>query len=278
MLEKASTILLNYLFFIYFARRTKMQLMEQAFVKININDGVGEVIFFHPASNSLPGAILNEIASSIMTLGYDDKVKVIVLRSEGEKAFCAGASFDELIAINDEETGKVFFSGFAKVINAIRVVPKFVIVRVQGKAVGGGVGIAAAGDYTIATSQAAIKLSELAVGIGPFVVGPAVERKMGNAAFTQLSIDATQWRTAQFAYQHGLYAEVHDSIEAVDTAVAALCDRLKKSSPEAMKELKKVFWKGTENWDQLLVERAAISGRLVLSDFTRNAIQSFKSK
>lgn len=252
--------------------------MEQAFVKSIINDGIGEVVFFHPSSNSLPGAILNQIAASILELGSNDEVKVIVLKSEGQKAFCAGASFDELIAINDEATGKVFFSGFAKVINAIRVVPKFVIVRVQGKAVGGGVGIASAGDYTIATKQSSVKLSELAVGIGPFVVGPAVERKMGNAAFTQLSIDATQWRDAQFAYNHGLYAEIYDTIEEVDAAVTALCERLKKSSPEAMKELKTVFWQGTENWDQLLVERAAISGRLVLSDFTRNAIQSFKTK
>ena len=156
--------------------------------------------------------------------------------------------------------------------------PKFVIARVQGKAVGGGVGIAAAADYTIATAAAAVKLSELAVGIGPFVVGPAVERKMGNAAFTQLAIDATQWRDARFAQQFGLYAEVYETVEEVDAAVEALCDRLKASSPEAMADLKKVFWEGTEHWDTLLVERAAVSGKLVLSDFTRNAIQKFKSK
>jgi methylglutaconyl-CoA hydratase len=253
-------------------------IMKEAFVNQSIQDGVGEIVFFHPASNSLPGAILNKIAHSILELGSNEAVKVIVLKSEGEKAFCAGASFDELIAIDSDEKGKIFFSGFAKIINAIRVVPKFVIARVQGKAVGGGVGIAAAADYTIATAGAAIKLSELAVGIGPFVVGPAVERKMGNAAFTQLSIDATQWRSAQFAYQHGLYAAVYDTIEETDKAVTELCNTLKKSSPEAMADLKKVFWEGTEHWDTLLLERAAISGKLVLSDFTRNAIQQFKSK
>ncbi len=252
--------------------------MSQAYVNISVKEGVGEVVFFHPSSNSLPGEILNRIAAGILELGHNREVKVIVLKSDGEKAFCAGASFDELIAIDNEEKGKVFFSGFARVINAIRVVPKFVIARVQGKAVGGGVGIAAAADYTIAAAAAAVKLSELAVGIGPFVVGPAVERKMGNAAFTQLAIDATQWRDARFAQQFGLYAEVYETLEEVDAAVQALCDRLKTSSPEAMADLKKVFWEGTEHWDTLLVERAAVSGKLVLSDFTRNAIQKFKSK
>ncbi len=252
--------------------------MSQAYVNISVREGVGEVVFFHPSGNSLPGEILNRIAAGILELGQDAEVKVIVLKSDGAKAFCAGASFDELMAIDNEEKGKVFFSGFARVINAIRVVPKFVIARVQGKAVGGGVGIAAAADYTIATAAAAVKLSELAVGIGPFVVGPAVERKMGNAAFTQLAIDATQWRDARFAQQFGLYAEVYETVEEVDVAVQALCDRLKTSSPEAMADLKKVFWEGTEHWDTLLVERAAVSGKLVLSDFTRNAIQKFKSK
>ncbi|OJU77974.1 MAG: enoyl-CoA hydratase [Bacteroidetes bacterium 47-18] len=252
--------------------------MSQAYVNISVREGVGEVVFFHPSGNSLPGEILNRIAAGILELGQDAEVKVIVLKSDGAKAFCAGASFDELMAIDNEEKGKVFFSGFARVINAIRVVPKFVIARVQGKAVGGGVGIAAAADYTIATAAAAVKLSELAVGIGPFVVGPAVERKMGNAAFTQLAIDATQWRDARFAQQFGLYAEVYETVEEVDAAVEALCDRLKASSPEAMADLKKVFWEGTEHWDTLLVERAAVSGKLVLSDFTRNAIQKFKSK
>lgn len=251
---------------------------ETAFVNTSVSAGIGTVTFYHPASNSLPGEILNKIAQEILTLGSDARVSVIVLKSEGEKAFCAGASFDELIAIDSDEKGKIFFSGFAKVINAIRTVPKFVIARVQGKAVGGGVGIAAASDYTIATSAASIKLSELAVGIGPFVVGPAVERKMGTAAFSQLSIDATQWRTAAFALQHGLYAEVYETIEEVDNAVTALCTRLSASSPEAMAELKKVFWEGTEHWNELLIERAAISGKLVLSDFTKNAIQQFKMK
>jgi methylglutaconyl-CoA hydratase len=200
------------------------------------------------------------------------------LRSAGEKAFCAGASFDELIAINNEDDGKKFFNGFAMVINAMRKCHKLIIVRVQGKAVGGGVGIIAAADYAIAAEGCSVKLSELAVGIGPFVVGPAVERKVGTAAFSQLAIDATEWRSASWARQRNLYAELHDTVEAMDEAVAKLANRLAASSPDAMKDLKRIFWQGTDNWDTLLTERAAISGKLVLSEFTRNAIQSFKSK
>ncbi len=250
----------------------------EPYVNITKDQGVGIVEFFHPASNSLPGAILQQIADKITSLGNDQEVKVILLKSGGERAFCAGASFDELVAIDDAASGLEFFTGFSKVINAIRTVPKFVIARVQGKVVGGGVGIAAAADYTFATQHAAIKLSELAVGIGPFVVGPAVERKMGFAAFSQLTIDAKSFRDAQWAYERGLYAGIYDSAAEMDQAIDALLEDLKSSNPEAMKELKTIFWKGTEDWDQLLVERAGISGTLVLSEFTRNAIDKFKKK
>lgn len=250
----------------------------EPYVNTNKEQGVGIVEFFHPASNSLPGAVLQQIADSITAFGEDNEVKVILLRSGGDRAFCAGASFDELVAINDADSGLAFFTGFSKVINAIRTVPKFVVARVQGKVVGGGVGIAAAADYTLATKHAAIKLSELAVGIGPFVVGPAVERKMGFAAFSQLTIDAKSFRDAQWAYERGLYAGIYDNAEEMDQAINTLLEDLKSSNPDAMKELKAIFWKGTEDWDQLLVERAGISGTLVLSDFTRNAINKFKKK
>ena len=248
------------------------------YVKSSIENGIGTVTFHHPQSNSLPGALLNSLADEITKVGNDANAKVIVLRSDGEKAFCAGASFDELIAIDSDEKGKTFFSGFAKVINAMRKAPKFVIARVQGKAVGGGVGLASAADYTLATDNADIKLSELAVGIGPFVVGPAVERKMGTSAFTSLSINASEWQSAYWAMNNGLYVNIFKDAESLDSEINALANRLAKSSPEAMMELKKVFWQGTENWDTLLIERAAISGRLVLSDFTRNAINKFKTK
>jgi methylglutaconyl-CoA hydratase len=211
-------------------------------------------------------------------MGKNDNAKVIVLQSEGEKAFCAGASFDELISIKDLETGKIFFSGFAGVINAMRKAPKFVIARVQGKAVGGGVGLASAADYTLALSTASVKLSELAVGIGPFVVGPAVERKVGSSAFCQLAINASEWQTAQWAKEKGLYAEIFDEINQLDEAIHQLAHRLSTSNPEAMMLLKKAAWQGTEHWDTLLIERAEMSGKLVLSDFTVNAINKFKTK
>ncbi len=249
-----------------------------AYVKSTITEGIGTITFFHPQSNSLPGEILRKLASEIEAMGKNDNVKVIVLQSEGEKAFCAGASFDELISIKDLETGKIFFSGFAGVINAMRKAPKFVIARVQGKAVGGGVGLASAADYTLALSTASVKLSELAVGIGPFVVGPAVERKVGSSAFCQLAINASEWQTAQWAKEKGLYAEIFDEINQLDEAIHQLAHRLSTSNPEAMMLLKKAAWQGTEHWDTLLIERAEMSGKLVLSDFTVNAINKFKTK
>lgn len=250
----------------------------EAFVKSETHNGIGTITFFHPQSNSMPGTQLRNLAAEVEKLGKDDTVKVIVLKSEGEKAFCAGASFDELISIKDIDTGLKFFSGFAMVINAMRKAPKFVIARVQGKAVGGGVGIASAADYTFAVDTASVKLSELAVGIGPFVVGPAVERKVGTSAFCQLTINATEWQTAQWAKEKGLYAEMFSNVVDMDKAIHSLASRLAASNPEAMAMLKKVMWEGTENWDDLLIERAGMSGKLVLSDFTVNAINIFKAK
>jgi methylglutaconyl-CoA hydratase len=250
----------------------------EGFVKTEKKDGIGTITFFHPQSNSMPGILLRTLAKEIEAAGKDNEVKVIILKSEGEKAFCAGASFDELISIKDFETGKTFFSGFAMVINAMRNAPKFIIARVQGKTVGGGVGIACAADYTFAVDSASVKLSELAVGIGPFVVGPAVERKVGTSAFCQLTINATEWQTADWAKEKGMYAEVHSSVSDLDNAITTLATRLSKSNPEAMMMLKKIMWQGTENWETLLIERAAVSGKLVLSDFTVNAISSFKTK
>lgn len=241
-------------------------------------NGVATIEFGHPMSNSLPGKILEKLAVTITQLGEDPSVKVIVLKSQGEKAFCAGASFDELISITDLEVGKKFFSGFANVINACRKCPKFIIGRVHGKAVGGGVGVASAVDYCFATRYADVKLSELAVGIGPFVVGPAVERKIGLAAMSELAINATEWRSADWAKKKGLYVDVFEESEEMDKEIAVLANRLASSNPEAMAMLKTVFWKGTEHWDTLLAERAAMSGKLVLSEFTVNAINSFKSK
>lgn len=252
---------------------------ENGFVLAEITtNGIGLITFGHPMSNSLPGHILQTLADTITEVAADERTKVLVLQSQGSKAFCAGASFDELISIQDLETGLAFFSGFAKVINACRKAPKLIIGRVQGRAVGGGVGLASATDYCFATTKADVKLSELAVGIGPFVVGPAVERKIGLSAMSELAINATEWRSAQWAKEKGLYTEIFEDEASLDAAIQSLSERLANSNPEAMQELKQIFWQGTENWDKLLLERAAISGRLVLSEFTRAAISAFKAK
>ena len=252
--------------------------LENGQVSTNIENGIATISFFHPQSNSLPGALLRELGDVITSVSENPDARVIILKSEGDKAFCAGASFDELISIHDLETGLKFFSGFAHVINAMRISNKLIIGRVQNKAVGGGVGLASSVDYCFATAKASVKLSELAVGIGPFVVGPAVERKIGLSAMSQLAINATEWQTAQWAKEKGLYCEVFESESEMDAAIQTLANKLASSNPEAMSEIKKICWRGTENWDTLVVERAGISGRLVLSDFTREAIAKFKAK
>jgi methylglutaconyl-CoA hydratase len=253
--------------------------MSDAYIKSHTDHlGITSIEFFHPQSNSLPGKMLNELAQEIHHAGLNTDTKLIILRSGGEKTFCSGASFDELAAITNSEEGRVFFSGFARVINAIRTCGKLIIGRIQGKCVGGGVGLAAAVDYAIATGWAEVKLSELTIGIGPFVVGPVIERKTGVAAFSHLAIDAGMWRNADWAKRKGLFAEVHDSVENMDESIVRLANTLAHTNPEAMAEMKKIFWKGTENWDQLLAERAAISGRLVVSKFTKDAISKFKAR
>jgi len=252
--------------------------MTAGYVKSHIEHGINTIEFFHPQSNSLPGKILEELAKEIHFAGTHDETKVIILKSAGDKTFCSGASFEELSAIKTAAAGLTFFSGFANVINAMRKCPKFIIGRIHGKCVGGGVGLAAAVDYAIATDKAELKLSELAIGIGPFVVGPAVERKIGTGAFGALAIDATMWRNADWAKRKGMFAEVHESIANMDESIERLSNTLSHSSPEATAALKKVLWKGTEHWDELLKERAAISGQLVLSAFTKNAIEKFKTK
>jgi len=252
--------------------------IKDGYVKTEREHGIATIEFFHPQSNSLPGAILDALESTIKQESIDINTKVIILRSGGEDVFCSGASFDELAAIQNEHEGTQFFSGFANVFNAMRKAPQLIIARIQGKCVGGGVGIAAAADYAIAKEGADIKLSELAVGIGPFVVGPVIERKLGLSAFSQLSIDAALWRPSDWARRKGLFAEVHNDTDGMDDSIRRLSTSLSHYSPEAMKELKHIFWKGTEHWDTLLKERAAISGRLILSEYSKSFISKFKEK
>jgi len=242
----------------------------------NIQTNIATIEFGHPASNSFPSELLERLTQELFTVGNNDDVAVIVLKSEGERAFCAGASFDELVAISNLEEGKQFFAGFANVINAIRTCGKLVIARIQGKTVGGGVGLAAACDYVLATEHAAIKLSEFTIGIGPFVIEPAVSRKIGVAGIAELTLDATSWKNAYWAKEKGLYAKVFENVKELDEEVDLLAQKLASYNPDALSEMKKALWKGTENWNTLLVERAAISGELVLSDFTKKALTKFK--
>lgn len=250
--------------------------MTEAYVKKDIQDNIATIEFFHPAHNSLPSDILAQLAETITEVGQNDEVLVIILKSGGNRTFCAGASFKELININDENTGEKFFMGFANVINAMRKCPKFIIGRVQGKTVGGGVGLASAMDYCMATKFAAIKLSELNIGIGPFVVGPAVERKLGVSGMSQIAIDANSFYSPEWAMQKGLFAKVFETTEELDEAVAEFAKNLCEYNPEAVKHMKQMFWRGTEDWDELLNERAKISGKLVLSSFTKEKLKRFK--
>ena len=248
----------------------------EAYVRLNIENKVGYIEFYHPNSNAMPSDILELLAQMIKSAGKNNDIKVIVLRSGGDRTFCAGASFDEIVAIEDEDSGFRFFSGFANVINAMRTCSKVIVGSVQGKSVGGGVGLAAATDYCLATQYAAIKLSELSIGIGPFVIEPAVSRRMGKTVMSQMTIDAETFFSAEYAKEKGLFSEVFKTMEELDNAVKNLAEKLATYNPEALKEMKKVIWEGTDHWDDLLSERAKISGKLVLSKFTKDTLQRFR--
>jgi len=252
-----------------------MDKTQQGHIESSVSNGVGTIEFFHPSHNSLPGKLLRSLEQAIYDMDKNDDALIIVLKAAGDRTFCAGASFAELASIPNETVGKEFFMGFANVINAIRKISKIVIGRVHGKAVGGGVGLAAACDYCMATKYASVKLSELAVGIGPFVIGPAVERKVGISAYSHMSLNATEFRTAEWAREKGLFTEVFDSTKQLDEYIEYLSEKLIKSNPEALSLLKRVFWEGTDDWDTILEERAEMSGRLVLSDFSKKAIGRF---
>lgn len=251
---------------------------QQGHVKHTIERGLATITFYHPSHNSLPGYLLAELANTVTQLGQNENVRIILIKSAGDRTFCAGASFDELISIEDFATGKEFFMGFARVINALRTCGKITIGRIQGKAVGGGVGLCSAVDYAMGTKYSSVRLSELAVGIGPFVVGPAVERKIGQASFAQMTLNPSEWQTASWAKDRGMLAEAFDSTEQLDEYIEVFTQKLLSYNPEALKAIKQVIWSGTEDWDQLLEERAEISGQLILSEYAKNAIGKFKNK
>lgn len=245
-------------------------------ITTSILNQVATIEFSHPASNSFPSTLLQELTDEINTLSKNDSASIIILKSSGTGAFCAGASFDELLSINNYEDGSRFFSGFANVINAMRKCPKLIIGRIHGKAVGGGVGLAAACDYSFATTKSEIKLSEIAIGIGPFVIEPAVSRKIGKMAMAEMTLNPTVWKTSKWAFEKGLFSEVFETKEELDNRLNQYVTEISSYNKEALDEMKKVLWEGTNHWDSLLYERAAISGRLVLSDFTKNALEKFK--
>ncbi|MGC1204722.1 MAG: enoyl-CoA hydratase/isomerase family protein [Flavobacteriaceae bacterium] len=250
--------------------------MEQPYVTLKIENKVGYIEFYHPDKNAMSSNLLSQLTQTIENAGVNEAINVIVLKSGGARTFCAGASFKELIAIDDAKTGEQFFSGFATLINVMRKCPKLIIGRVQGKTVGGGVGLAATTDYCLATQYASIKLSELSIGIGPFVIEPVVSKKMGKTAMSQMTINAERFYTAEYAKSKGLYDAIFDTTEQLDEAVKVLAEKLSGYNPEALKEMKKVFWENTEHWDALLKDRARISGKLVLSAFTKNTLKRFK--
>lgn len=243
---------------------------------LSVRNAVAFITFSHPAGNSFPSGQLQQLTETFESLSHRDDISIVVLQSGGTGAFCAGASFDELLAIGDAEAGTRFFSGFANVINAMRKCPKPIVGRIHGKAVGGGVGLAAACDYTFATTAASVKLSELAIGIGPFVIAPAVERKVGVSGLAELSFAPQEWKSAEWALQKGLYSTLFDTVEALDAALGTFVGTLSGCNPEALTEMKKALWEGTAHWGTLLYERAAISGTLVLSDFTKDALRQFR--
>ena len=249
---------------------------ENGSLYTHIENKIATIEFGHPASNSFPSELLERLAKELDKVSENDEVAIVILKSEGERAFCAGASFDELVAIDNLDDGKSFFSGFANVINAMRRCSKLIVGRVQGKTVGGGVGLAAACDYVFATEHASIKLSEFTIGIGPFVIAPAVERKISVSGLAELTLDATNWKNAYWAKEKGLYGRVFESISDLDTELEIFSEKLASYNPEALKEMKKALWKGTEHWEELLIERAVTSGKLVLSDFTKKALAKFK--
>ncbi|MCC5941218.1 MAG: enoyl-CoA hydratase/isomerase family protein [Balneolaceae bacterium] len=251
---------------------------ENGTVSYSVANHIGTIEFFHPKGNSLPGTILRELASTIEAAGIDEESRVLVLKSSGDGAFCAGASFEELTAIENLDDGKSFFMGFARVINAMRTCPKIIISRVHGKTVGGGIGLVAASDFSVALGTASIKLSELSLGIGPFVVGPAVGRKLGVSAFSTLALDAKTWYSANWALTHGLYNKVTGSIAELDTEISRLSADLAASNPEALRNMKEIFWQATGHWSATLEQRAEISGKLVLSDYTKETIDKFKER
>jgi methylglutaconyl-CoA hydratase len=237
----------------------------QEYIKYEIKEHCAVIEFYHPAHNSMSMKLLKSMAELFDDLNDVKDIKCILLTSAGKGSFCAGANFEELKSIKNESEGLHFFSGFGNVINSMRRCTKLVIGRIHGKAVGGGVGLISACDIAFGTVNTSIRLSELAIGIGPFVIAPAVIRKTGIAAFSDLSFNPLEWKSADWAQNHGLFSKVFENTEGLDDHIKSYVDCISSFSIDAIAENKKLLWEGTENWHQLLLDRAAISGKLILN-------------
>lgn len=241
-------------------------------VQLEKNKKIGRIKFFHPKGNSLPSNLLDELVQAFEKSEKDPDIRVIVLESKGN-SFCAGASLKELKKLKNIDETTSFFMGFADLLNTIRKMSKFVLAKVHGKVVGGGVGLVAVCDYAFATNAALIKLSELSIGLGPYVIEPAVSRKIGTTAFTQLSLDSAEWKSAQWGLENGLYAKCVTDKKALDQTVINNAERLSNYDQQSLRHLRKLHWKDTNNWESLLPKNAKITAKLALSDFTQNKIK-----
>ncbi len=245
----------------------------EAYVKNYCEGNIGFLEFGNPAGNSLPSPLLKAFKAGLIALEKDSNVRVIVIQSFGDRAFCGGASLAEMKTLQTLEEATAFFMGIADLINTLRSLSKFVIGRVHGKVVGGGVGLVAACDYVLANRTAQIKLSELSIGIGPYVIEPVVSRKIGGTAFAQLSLDAHQWKSATWAEDKGLYNALFETQVELDLAVKTNAERFASYPEKAVKTLRKLHWKETEHWDKLLPKNAAITGELALQEATQNILK-----
>lgn len=233
---------------------------------------LAHIEFYHPKGNSLPSRILEELTLAFRRASEEPDLRVITLQSRGDGAFCGGANLDELRAIRDFESGKAYFMRIAELLTAMRDTPGCIIAKVQGPAVGGGVGLIAASDFVCAGQDAPVRLSEVSLGIGPFVIGPAVIRKIGLSAFSTLSLDAGTWYDAHWARSFGLYNRVVESHVELDRVAEQLAGDLAASGPSAVTTLKRELWRGENDWPARLEESAEQSAKLLMTEHTQRLL------
>lgn len=242
-----------------------------------ISKGIATIEFGHPKANSLTSALLEGLMQEFNSLSENDKVSLILLKSKGEGAFCAGASFDELLQIDNLTDATHFFNGFANVFLAMRNCKKPIVGQIQGKATGGGVGLIAACDYTLATENAWIRLPELAIGIAPFVIAPVLIRKIGTTALNEMYMTPNLWKESHWAQRYNLYTQVLKNIKELNEQTAHFTENLAKINSNVLAEMKQITWKNTENWSEELHKNATLSAKFLLSEETKSILMNFKN-